>query len=76
MLYEHRGRQPVVPESACVAPSAVLCGAVVLGRRACVPRGAVRTAEDDEVRIGADVVVMARQSRFYEAPTDDRRIDG
>lgn len=58
MLYEHRGRRPAVPASAYVAPSAVLCGAVVLGERARVLHGAVLTAEDGEVRTGADVVVM------------------
>ncbi|HYH29192.1 MAG TPA: gamma carbonic anhydrase family protein [Pseudonocardia sp.] len=58
MILEHRGRRPVVPESAYVAPSAVLCGAVVLGERARVLHGAVLTAEDGEVRVGADVVVM------------------
>ncbi|MFC4115026.1 gamma carbonic anhydrase family protein [Nonomuraea zeae] len=58
MLLEHRGRRPVVPESAYVAPTAVLCGAVVLGERARVLHGAVLTAEDGEVRTGADVVVM------------------
>ena len=58
MLIEHRGQRPVVPESAYVAPSAVLCGAVVLGERARILHGAVLTAEDGEVRIGDDVVVM------------------
>jgi len=58
MLLEHRGERPVVPESAYVAPSAVLCGAVVLGERARVLHGAVLTAEDGAVRTGADVVVM------------------
>lgn len=58
MLIEHRDRRPVVPASAYVAPSAVLCGAVVLGERARVLHGAVITAEDGDVRIGADVVVM------------------
>lgn len=58
MLLEHRGRRPTVPESAYVAPSAVVCGAVVLGERARVLHGAVLTAEDGEVRTGADVVVM------------------
>ncbi len=48
----------MVPESAYVAPSAVLCGAVVLGERARVLHGAVLTAEDGEVRTGRDVVVM------------------
>ncbi|MFC7304249.1 gamma carbonic anhydrase family protein [Streptomyces monticola] len=58
MLIEHRGKKPVVPASAYVAPSAVLCGAVVLGERARVLHGAVLTAEDGEVRTGAEVVVM------------------
>ncbi|WP_306316740.1 MULTISPECIES: gamma carbonic anhydrase family protein [unclassified Streptomyces] len=58
MLIEHRGQRPMVPESAYVAPSAVLCGAVVLGERARVLHGAVLTAEDGEVRTGRDVVVM------------------
>ena len=58
MLIEHRGRRPVVADSAYVAPSAVLCGAVVLGERARILHGAVLTAEDGEVRLGADVVVM------------------
>ncbi|WP_165987542.1 gamma carbonic anhydrase family protein [Streptomyces sp. YIM 98790] len=58
MLIEHRGRKPVVPESAYVAPTAVLCGAVTLGERARVLHGAVLTAEDGEVTTGSDVVVM------------------
>ncbi|MEU9956965.1 gamma carbonic anhydrase family protein [Streptomyces sp. NPDC050982] len=58
MLIEHRGQRPVVPASAYVAPSAVLCGAVTLGERARVLHGAVLTAEDGEVRTGEDVVVM------------------
>src|SRR3954449_5230927 len=58
MLLEHRGKRPMVPESAYVAPSAVLCGAVVLGERARVLHGAVLTAENGEVRTGSDVVIM------------------
>lgn len=48
----------MVPDSAYVAPSAVLCGAVVLGERARVLHGAVLTAEDGEIRTGSDVVIM------------------
>ena len=58
MLLEHRGRRPVVPESAYVAPSAVLCGAVVLGEGSRVLHGAVLTAEDGEVHLGENSVVM------------------
>jgi gamma-carbonic anhydrase len=58
MIVEHRGARPAIPASAYVAPSAVVCGAVVLGERARVLHGAVLTAEDGEVRVGDDVVVM------------------
>jgi carbonic anhydrase/acetyltransferase-like protein (isoleucine patch superfamily) len=58
MLLEHRGRRPVVPESAYVAPSAVLCGAVVLAEGSRILHGAVLTAENGEVRLGANSVVM------------------
>ncbi|HEY0690823.1 MAG TPA: gamma carbonic anhydrase family protein [Kribbella sp.] len=58
MLLEHRGRRPVVPESAYVAPSAVLCGAVVLAEGSRVLHGAVLTAEDGDVHLGRNSVVM------------------
>ena len=58
MLLEHRGRRPVVPESAYVAPSAVLCGAVVLAEGSRVLHGAVLTAENGAVRLGRNSVVM------------------
>jgi carbonic anhydrase/acetyltransferase-like protein (isoleucine patch superfamily) len=58
MLIAHRGARPVVPASAYVAPSAVLCGAIVLGADARILHGAVLTAEDGEIRLGAGVVVM------------------
>jgi gamma-carbonic anhydrase len=58
MILTHRGERPVVPASAYIAPSAVLCGAVTLGERARVLHGAVLTAEDGEIWIGDDVVIM------------------
>ena len=58
MLLEHRGQRPTVHESAYVAPSAVLCGAVVLGEGSRVLHGAVLTAENGEVRLGENSVVM------------------
>ncbi|MEV0209812.1 gamma carbonic anhydrase family protein [Streptomyces sp. NPDC050788] len=58
MLIEHRGLRPVVPDSAYVAPTAVLCGAVTLGERARILHGAVLSAEDGQVHLGSDVVVM------------------
>ncbi len=58
MILEHRGRSPVIPASAYVAPSATVCRAVQLGERVRILHGAVRTAEDGEIRLGAEVVVM------------------
>jgi carbonic anhydrase/acetyltransferase-like protein (isoleucine patch superfamily) len=58
MILTHRGERPVVPASAYVAPSAVLCGAVSLGERTRVLHGAILTAEDGEIWIGDEVVIM------------------
>jgi carbonic anhydrase/acetyltransferase-like protein (isoleucine patch superfamily) len=58
MLIEHRGKQPSVDPSAYVAPTAVLCGDVRVGPDTRVLFGAVATAEDGFVEIGARCVVM------------------
>jgi gamma-carbonic anhydrase len=58
VLIEHRGWAPEVDPSAYVAPTAVLCGRVVVGPGARVLFGAVLTAEDGQVSIGARCVVM------------------
>ena len=58
MLLEHRGKAPSVDSSAYVAPTAVLCGDVRVGRESRVLFGAVLSAEDGAVEIGARCVVM------------------
>jgi carbonic anhydrase/acetyltransferase-like protein (isoleucine patch superfamily) len=58
MLVEHRGSAPRVDPSAYVAPTAVLCGDVRVGPDARILFGAVVTAEDGRVDIGARCVVM------------------
>jgi carbonic anhydrase/acetyltransferase-like protein (isoleucine patch superfamily) len=58
MLVEHRGRAPVIDPSAYVAPTAVVCGDVRVGPEARVLFGAVVSAEDGQVAIGARCVVM------------------
>ena len=58
MLIEHRGNTPRADPSAYVAPTAVLCGAVQVGPQARILFGAVLTAEDGEVVVGARSVVM------------------
>lgn len=51
MLIEHRGRRPVVPESAYVAPSAVLGDAVLVGPHAHVNGATI----EDEVFVATGV---------------------
>src|SRR5215831_3973109 len=58
VLIEHRGHTPRVDPSAYVAPTAVLCGAVQVGPEARILFGAVLTAEDGEISVGARCVVM------------------
>lgn len=58
MEIEHRGRRPRVDPTAYVAPTAVLCGDVTVGPDARILFGAVLTAEDGAVEVGARGVVM------------------
>jgi carbonic anhydrase/acetyltransferase-like protein (isoleucine patch superfamily) len=58
VLIEHRGRAPEIDPSAYVAPTAVVCGAVRVGPHARILFGAVLTAEDGEIHVGARTVVM------------------
>lgn len=58
MLIEHRGHVPQVDPGAYVAPTAVLCGAVRVAADVRILFGAVLTAEDGEVSVGARSVVM------------------
>ena len=58
MIVEHRGASPEIDPSAYVAPNAVLCGDVRVGPDARILFGAVVTAEDGRVEIGARCVVM------------------
>jgi gamma-carbonic anhydrase len=58
MIVEHRGAAPQIDPSAYVAPNAVVCGDVQVGPGARILFGAVVTAEDGRVEIGARCVVM------------------
>jgi carbonic anhydrase/acetyltransferase-like protein (isoleucine patch superfamily) len=58
MLLEHRGKLPQVDPSAYVAPTAIVCGDVRVGPDARILFGAVLTAEDGMIEVGARCVVM------------------
>ena len=58
MLYESRGARPRVDPDALVAASAIVSGDVTIGPGSRVMHGAVLTAEDGPIVIGANVVVL------------------
>jgi carbonic anhydrase/acetyltransferase-like protein (isoleucine patch superfamily) len=57
MLIEHQGKRPNIDPTACVAPTAVICGDVTIGPRTHVSFGAVIEAHGAPVRIGAECVI-------------------
>lgn len=59
MRIEHAGKQPFVNDTAWVAPTAVLSGAVRVGPRVRVLYGAVLTTEGGaELVVGPECVIM------------------
>jgi carbonic anhydrase/acetyltransferase-like protein (isoleucine patch superfamily) len=58
MLIEHEGKRPAVPDSAYVAPNAVVCGDVTLGPDTRILFGAVLTAEGGPIELGERCIVM------------------
>jgi carbonic anhydrase/acetyltransferase-like protein (isoleucine patch superfamily) len=58
MLIEHQGCRPRIDQSAYVAPTATICGDVVVGAHSRVLFGAVVTAEGGPVVIGTHCIVM------------------
>jgi carbonic anhydrase/acetyltransferase-like protein (isoleucine patch superfamily) len=58
MIIEHRGKQPIIHETAFVAPNATICGDVIIGANTAVLFGAVITAAGGRVDIDSNCVVM------------------
>jgi carbonic anhydrase/acetyltransferase-like protein (isoleucine patch superfamily) len=58
MLMRHRNGEPSIDPTAYVAPSAVIVGNVRIAAGARILHGAVVTAEDGEVTIDEDTIVM------------------
>jgi carbonic anhydrase/acetyltransferase-like protein (isoleucine patch superfamily) len=58
MLLEHLGKRPDIHESAYIAPTAVVCGDVTIGRNCRVLFGAVLVAEGGPVVVGCDCIIM------------------
>ncbi len=58
MLLEHEGAGPRTADDVYVAPTAVVCGTVRIGRGSRILFGAVLTAEGGSVEIGEHCIVM------------------
>src|SRR5687767_9172661 len=57
MMIEHQSKRPNIDPTACVAPTAVICGDVTIGPRTHVSFGAVIEAHGSPVRIGSQCIV-------------------
>ncbi len=80
MLLEHRGKAPHIHESVYVAPTATVCGDVIIGENSRVLFGAVIVAEGGTVEIGANCIVMEnaviRGTRPYPTRLGDHVLVG
>lgn len=73
VFVQHRLRTPRVPESAYIAPTAVLAGDVTIGPHSRVLFGAVVTAEGGPVHIGTNCVIM-ENAVIRGVPNQETRI--
>ena len=58
MILEHSGKTPQIDESAYVAPNAVICGDVRIGRNVRIMFGAQIIAESSPIEIGDNCIVL------------------
>ena len=58
MLYDHDGHRPRVHRSAVIAPTATICGDVIIGAQTCIQHGATVVAEGTSIQIGTQCVVL------------------
>lgn len=80
MIIEHLGKAPEVDSTAYIAPNAVLCGDVRIGKGARVLFGATLLAEGGPVTIGDEAIVMEgaviRGSRKHPVSLGDNVLVG
>ncbi|MBI4590458.1 MAG: hypothetical protein HY725_16635 [Candidatus Rokubacteria bacterium] len=58
MLLSHVGRSPRIEPSAYVAPTATVCGDVVIGAKCRIMHGASIVAEGGQIEIGECCIIM------------------
>ena len=58
MLISHQGKSPVIHPTAYVAPNAVVCGEVTIGKNSRILFGAQVIAEGGSIEVGNECIVM------------------
>lgn len=58
MIIKHSGKSPMIDESAFIAPNAVICGDVKIGKNTRIMYGAAIVAEGGRIEIGDNCVVL------------------
>jgi len=58
MIIEHKSKSPVIDETAVVAPNAVICGDVKIGKNCRIMYGATVIAEGGRIELGENCIVL------------------
>lgn len=58
MIVKHLGREPIIDESAYIAPNATVCGEVKIGKNARIMFGVTIIAEGGVIEIGDNCIVL------------------
>ena len=58
MLISHQGKSPVIHPTAYIAPNAVVCGDVVIGKNSRILFGSQVIAEGGTIQVGSECIVM------------------
>lgn len=58
MIIKHLGKSPIIDESAYIAPNAIVCGEVIIGKNTRIMFGASIIAEGGIIEVGDNCVVL------------------
>ena len=58
MLIKHQSKEPIIDSTAFIAPNAVVCGDVSIGKNVCVMYGAQIIAENSPITIGDNCIIL------------------
>lgn len=58
MIIEHRGQNPTIDQTVYIAPNAVICGDVIIGKNSRIMFGAQLIAENSSITIGDNCIIL------------------